>query len=237
MEFPRTMWLVVMAAGTLAGTLAGCQSNDKVNNVETCDRPGFTRDCRCQDGRTGVQICQNNGTISNCRCDVGAGEAGGAPTVKGSCYQAHQSGGCDDPIIEACVCAEGPDGDPGCCSEKWDAVCVELVRLLKCKGDCCEVQSTPGCDDPAIESCVCQDDPNCCDKRWDAFCVTLVEGRGCGSCKGSCCEAHDTGGCDDPAIEACVCVEGGTGDPSCCNEKWDWVCVQFVELLSCGTCQ
>lgn len=154
------------------------------------------------------------------------GEAGGGgePSVKGSCYQVQQSGGCDDPAIEACVCAEGGDGDPRCCNEAWDAVCVELVRVLNCKGDCCEAQSTPGCNDPAIESCVCADDPNCCDTRWDSFCVTLVEGRGCGTCQGSCCEAHDTGGCNDPAIEACVCDETN-GDPRCCSAVWDIICV------------
>jgi len=47
---------------------------------------------------------------------------------------------------------------------------------------CCEVGSSPGCDDPVVEQCVCDLDPFCCNHLWDGFCVQEVESRGCGSC-------------------------------------------------------
>jgi len=51
---------------------------------------------------------------------------------------------------------------------------------------CCEAHDTPGCSDPAIESCVCDADPWCCgmDKAgegvWDQFCVDDVGDEMCG---------------------------------------------------------
>jgi len=41
----------------------------------------------------------------------------------------------------------------------------------------------PGCDDMAIQDCVCGIDPFCCEVAWDATCVFEVEGEGCGSCQ------------------------------------------------------
>jgi hypothetical protein len=50
------------------------------------------------------------------------------------------------------------------------------------QNDCCEPGSTPGCDDPQIEACVCAIDPFCCAIAWDESCVQEVETFGCGSC-------------------------------------------------------
>jgi len=55
---------------------------------------------------------------------------------------------------------------------------------------CCEAQETPGCDDAAIETCVCDNDPWCCGMGgasmdmgvWDQFCVDDVADQNCGSC-------------------------------------------------------
>ncbi len=47
---------------------------------------------------------------------------------------------------------------------------------------CCEPHGNPGCNDPAIEACVCGADPFCCDAEdggWDEFCVDDVGGEGC----------------------------------------------------------
>ncbi len=52
--------------------------------------------------------------------------------------------------------------------------------------DCCEA-GDPGCNDPAIEACVCAQDPYCCDTAWDEQCVAEVDSFGCGSCGGSGC--------------------------------------------------
>ena len=49
-------------------------------------------------------------------------------------------------------------------------------------GDCCVLSDTPGCSDPAVESCVCAHDSYCCDDIWDALCAQYVEYLSCGTC-------------------------------------------------------
>ncbi|MEM7157891.1 MAG: hypothetical protein AAF799_33935 [Myxococcota bacterium] len=39
-------------------------------------------------------------------------------------------------------------------------------------GDCCDLGPDPGCEDVAIEVCVCTLDAFCCTDEWDAGCVT-----------------------------------------------------------------
>ncbi len=106
-------------------------------------------------------------------------------------------------------------------------------------GDCCTNNGTPGCDDAAIESCVCMQDDYCCNTAWDGLCVSQVESFGCGSCGGpggggvsACCQQQPGAGCPDAAVQACVCA----ADPYCCDVFWDLTCVGEVESLSCGSC-
>lgn len=47
-------------------------------------------------------------------------------------------------------------------------------------GDCCEVRPDPGCEDPALQTCVCTLDAFCCTDQWDAVCVDLGT-TSCGS--------------------------------------------------------
>ena len=49
-------------------------------------------------------------------------------------------------------------------------------------GDCCVGHGGLGCDDPAIESCVCAQDDFCCTMKWDDLCVSLVAKLECGVC-------------------------------------------------------
>lgn len=53
-------------------------------------------------------------------------------------------------------------------------------------------------------------------------------------CQTQCCQHHVTPGCKDSRIEKCVCdtFEG----KSCCEDKWDEICVTMVDTLDCGTC-
>jgi hypothetical protein len=152
--------------------------------------------------------------------------------------------GCDDASVEACVC----DLDPLCCdvANGWDMLCVVEVEVFGCGScgllppgsDCCEPSDAPGCNDAAVEACVCAADSFCCDPQesWDALCVSQVDSLGCGSCgdapAASCCEGHETPGCGDAAIESCVCSQ----DPFCCSSKWDALCASRVESYGCGTC-
>jgi hypothetical protein len=105
-------------------------------------------------------------------------------------------------------------------------------------GDCCEAHpGEVGCENKAVEECVCDEDPQCCDLTWDDACVVGVVIYGCGQCEGiggdgDCCEAHDNPGCDDNEIETCVCAM----DIACCNAEWDQICVDQVAELRCGMC-
>lgn len=115
-----------------------------------------------------------------------------------------------------------------------------------------------GCDDPAIEACVCGEDDYCCATEWDDICVSEVDSFGCGTCGGGgeeeggleeegggetegggegggggdCCAVAATPGCADPEIEACVCA----GDDYCCATEWDDLCVSEVDAFGCGVC-
>lgn len=36
---------------------------------------------------------------------------------------------------------------------------------------CCDINPTPGCDDPTCQDAVCSINPYCCEVQWDAFCA------------------------------------------------------------------
>ncbi|UCG32460.1 MAG: hypothetical protein JSU68_12435, partial [Phycisphaerales bacterium] len=72
--------------------------------------------------------CNENGVPDEC-------EIGEAPAH--NCCQTDHGAGCNDPDIEACVCA----ADAYCCNGEWDSDCVATVDNLDCgtcviAGDC-----------------------------------------------------------------------------------------------------
>ncbi len=188
----------------------------------------------------------------------------GPPPAGQDCCVVGASPGCNDATVESCVCSE----IAFCCDSGWEEVCAAAVEALGCGhcgggldtggpppgdtgdsggppppppggGDCCSNNGTPGCDDAAVEGCVCMQDAYCCDTAWDQVCVDQVDSFGCGSCGGmpppgasTCCSEQPTPGCDDPFVEACVCLF----DDFCCTTQWDAACAQFVELFGCGSC-
>lgn len=109
--------------------------------------------------------------------------------------------------------------------------------------DCCADHRTPGCDDPELAACVCDQEAFCCAFAWDASCVDLAEQcGGCGAATGTtgettggpdpsaCCTPGDQPGClDDPALETCVCGL----DAFCCDMQWDDMCVESAQD-NCG---
>jgi len=108
-------------------------------------------------------------------------------------------------------------------------------------GGCCDINMTPGCDDPTVQDCVCMQDAYCCDTAWDEVCVGEVDSLTCGDCGGgmmpppdvsSCCSEQMDAGCDDQTIADCVCFI----DDYCCSTQWDATCAIFVELFACGSC-
>ena len=46
----------------------------------------------------------------------------------GSCCEAKDTPGCEDPAVVACVCAE----DGYCCNVEWDETCVSEVTEYDC---------------------------------------------------------------------------------------------------------
>jgi len=202
---------------------------------------------------------------------VDAGEGGDA------CCVAHESPGCDDEILAACVCLDAPD----CCETEWSSDCARLVDQLGCgecvgspetgendpddsggppnTQDCCGGGPAPGCNDPAVEACVCAEIGFCCETGWEKVCGSAVEALGCGHCggegdtgdtgeppvgdtgdtgepppppTGDCCEVQVTPGCGDPALQDCVCMQ----DAFCCDDTWDQLCVDEVDMFMCGSC-
>ncbi len=115
--------------------------------VETCQT--CPQDCgpcvACGDG-----ICQQNQGESCSVCPEDCGPCQG----DGDCCEIHESPGCDDPDITACVCAM----DPFCCNNYWDQLCVN-------EGEECGAQCN-GCE------------PSCAGKQ----CGSDGCGGSCGTC-------------------------------------------------------
>ncbi len=103
-------------------------------------------------------------------------------------------------------------------------------------GDCCTAHGGLGCNDAAIETCVCGLDDICCSSGWDSICVDEAAqlcgapcmGGGGGDDVGDCCTPHLSVGCTNLEIEGCVC----SLDDFCCSTEWDDICVS--EVADCG---
>ena len=157
---------------------------------------------------------------------VGSGEV-----MPGNCCARNPGPGCDDPAIEACVCAM----DPSCCEVEWTESCAELVELAGC-GMCGEptdmcCQPHEPCGDDGIQACVCGVDEYCCDGDWDLLCVALATecGSSCNALEGSCCDPTMNFGCEDFGVMRCVCPL----NRGCCNNAWDITCVDMA-IAECG---
>ena len=234
----------------------------------------------CGDGACGVD--------ESCSiCPEDCGPCGGT----GDCCEEHEAPGCDDPEVQNCLCALdsfccekewdmicvqevtelgcgecGGSVTPGCGNDICDVdetcdLCPEDCGWCPSEGDCCTPNGTAGCDDVAVQNCVCEQDTWCCTVEWDFACANEVMSFECGECTGStncgddicvagetcqncpedcgacggeglCCEVHDSPGCEDGSVQACVCSQ----DSFCCEYVWDEVCVDGVTGFSCGTC-
>jgi DNA-binding beta-propeller fold protein YncE len=108
-----------------------------------------------------------------------------------ACCESHETPGCGNPAIEACVCAVAS----GCCTGKWNATCDALVNSLGC--GFCELDRPPSCgetecsqlDDTATFLGVGQ----CCTSNGE-----------CGAALGGQCQARD---------------QHGTADRACASER------------------
>jgi hypothetical protein len=143
------------------------------------------------------------------------------------CCLFHQTPGCDDAEIEACVCAF----DPFCCTVAWDGFCIseaisdcglncglnDLRDKVKDDGGDAgygddghddDGHDDDGHDDDGHEDGKEDDDQDCFD---------------------DCCTPSADPGCENSEIEQCVCAF----DSFCCIFLWDWLCVEGA-IEQCG---
>ncbi len=206
-------------------------------------------------------------------CCAGHGGLGCADAVVAACVCAQDPFCCDNAWDGACVdlvgelgcgmCGVGDDGggnvDGGGMGDSGGAVgdtggAPPPPPPGGNVGDCCAANNSVGCDDAAVESCVCNVDSYCCDTDWDSICVGLVDSEGCGQCgggaggttgmgsggttgmggggAGDCCAPNGSPGCDDPSVQTCVCAV----DAFCCDSEWDQICADLVDGEACGDC-
>lgn len=91
-----------------------------------------------------------------------------------SCFQPHNSPGCDDPACCAQVCGL----DPFCCEVEWDEICKESANEVcggcgaPASGSCFCSHANVGCDNSACCRTVCEIDDFCCRVSWDALCAS-----------------------------------------------------------------
>lgn len=64
-----------------------------------------------------------------------------------------------------------------------DDLSISITDCCSQLHGCCET-GAPGCNQPAVEGCVCSADPYCCDVEWDGQCVLEVDQLACGNCDG-----------------------------------------------------
>lgn len=133
------------------------------------------------------EACVEDTDLYQCGCAEPPGTSDTSDTDGPTdCCTASPEPGCNEPDIEACVCAL----DNFCCDTAWDQQCTGLVSEGGCgmctypqgTGDCCLENMTVGCDDPDIQDCVCAGDPFCCTIEWDGICVIQVDELMCGTC-------------------------------------------------------
>jgi hypothetical protein len=169
---PQMIASLLLFAGSNPLVLTGC--NEKTKNKPVPITSG-----------AGTEANPVAGTQANLG---GAGQAGSQVGQSGSavrtgstCCAAHAGAGCSDKQIQDCVCGY----DPKCCSNAWDFVCVEYLKIYGCgvcPGDCCSATNLPGCgDNTKVEKCVCTWNSDCCTK-WDTFCVDINVAKCGGVC-------------------------------------------------------
>ena len=118
---------------------SGCAAT----NTESCFVPHAAP--YCNDDACCAATC----TVEPFCCDVtwdatcvqvaqflcGQGEGGCGDRTAESCYKAHETPYCDDPVCCALVCEQRPV----CCSQGWDEACVSLAEKIcppLCNEDC-----------------------------------------------------------------------------------------------------
>ncbi len=165
-----------------------------------CDSNSIPDECEADCNANGIVDACDIGGATSTDCNVNA--------IPDECETPDCNG---NGVLDECDLAGETSSD---CNENLvpDDCEIEIIG----PGDCCEIEHGPGCSNPTIQACVCDDAPSCCDDEWDEFCVGLVEQFGCGSCE----DAIDPD-CDDSGVlDVCEAHDdcNGNGKPDVCDE-------------------
>lgn len=150
-----------------------CNANGVPDECEPdCNGSGIPDDCdvasasspdcngnnipdECDVDGQGSEDCQLNGVPDECDVASGSEDCIGPPT---NCLTAHPSPGCDNFLIESCVCGI----DAGCCAGNYDSFCVILANTCV---DCDPGGVPDGVPDECQQPCTAPaecDDGNAC---------------------------------------------------------------------------
>lgn len=165
----------------------------------------------------------------------GSAEATGAAEDTGdpqSCCEPHDEPGCDEPDLRACVCGL----DAICCVSQWDANCVTMAMIdcggcmpggAEAHGDT-TMAVVDGTDTTAATSSEGEESDGGDSEGDTAGTTTGAMGD-----EGACCSVTEgISGCADETIEQCVCAM----DQFCCNNHWDYLCVQEAASMCAADC-
>lgn len=221
--------------------------NDCGSCTGNCCEPNDSPGCN-------VQAAQQCVCTALPECCTGNWSQACADYASAGCDACCGNGACDDGELcwfcpQDCGACASFCGNDSC---EPDETCVSCpTDCGPCRGPCCSTHPSPGCDDPAVQNCVCAEDEGCCTDAWGESCVFLAAdactsccGNGvcdeletcetcpedCGGCPGPCCLAGDGPGCTEPDIEECVCAFM----PECCEVEWTAPCASSAE--QCGVC-
>ena len=187
----------------------------------------------------------------------------------GPCCSAHAGTGCLDFGCQTAIC----NLDAFCCNSSWDGLCAgaaidnanlggACAGVTDCpggsgggggSGPCCQAggNGSPGCENAACQTAICNLDAFCCNNTWDGICAGMAVDNanangpcaGVSDCPGSsgggsgpCCLSVGNGspGCENGPCQTAVC----NADPFCCSVIWDAFCATeaFDNALNGGAC-
>lgn len=212
----------------------------------------------CAASCTGCSTCGDGVCVTEESCTTCPADCG---TCDQYCCGAHAAAGCSNAACEACVCAKSGLGF--CCSSTWGELCAGVAATDcsaecgcsgcgngvcnanetcyscpqdcgQCKGSCCVVHGSPGCDVQECMDCVVDVFPACGydgkDSVWYGNCAATAAS----TCVGSCPTCNKCGDGKCTSTENCASCPGDCGPctGSCCQTNPTVGC----SVAACQTC-
>ncbi len=201
---------------------AGCGTcgDGTVDQAETCDSAALG-------GETCLTLGFDGGVLG-CGADCQAYDTSGCTTCGDGNVAGTES--CDGANLDGENCSSlGYDAgslgcDDGCGFD--DSGCFDNTN-------CCFANGSPGCEEGAVQACVCALDSYCCNVTWDGQCVQEAVddcGAQCSLCGNN--NLEDGEVCDNNQFGGATCTTMGfdNGGLSCTNE------CGTISTANCGDC-